>query len=215
MTTQFQENQVHLTNTPTTAVSRIDHITYAVEAGMLEKWAWYHIEVEGGRLFKYYDDVAPDNPNSSMRLWCIGYEYFWIALIEGIDRAAKSQVTLFVEKHGDHSIQHVAYDVGNLDEFITRTTQYGVRFRGDIVDLGSNRQQFTKGHNTQDPAESTFTEYLSRYGEEYDQSNSTNLDLVSKEAGVILYNTIEDAIEVGDTQPIVDFSAMPDNFDPR
>lgn len=86
------------------SVRGVDHVTYAVAAGMLEKWAWYHIEVEGGHLLARYDDVTPDNPNSSMRLWCIGYESFWIALIEGIDRAKKSQVTVFVEKHGDHSI---------------------------------------------------------------------------------------------------------------
>ena len=217
---QQQETQARLTNPAKTSVTRIDHITYAVKAGMLEKWAWYHIEVEGGKLLKRFDDVAPDNPNSSMRLWCIGYEAFWIALIEGIDRAAKSQVTLFADKHGDHAIQHVACDVGNLDEFVTRTAKYGIRFRGDSVQVGSNRQRFTKGHDTQDPAESTFTEYLSRHAgscdaRDWGQSDSTSLDLASKQAGILFYEQIENARDVGDCQPLVDFSAMPHNFDPR
>ena len=41
-----------------------------------------------------------------------------VALIEGIDRAKKSQVTKFVEAHGDHACQHVAYDTHDLDKFV-------------------------------------------------------------------------------------------------
>ena len=42
-----------------------------------------------------------------MKLWCIDYGDFGVALIEGIDRAGQSQVTKFVERHGDHACQHV------------------------------------------------------------------------------------------------------------
>ena len=36
---------------------KIDHVAYAVEQGSIEKWAWFHIEVEGGTLIKRIDDA--------------------------------------------------------------------------------------------------------------------------------------------------------------
>ena len=61
---------------------KIDHVSYACAAGMIEKWAWFHIEVEGGTLIKRIDDARPDDPDSSMKIWCIDYGNFGIALIE-------------------------------------------------------------------------------------------------------------------------------------
>ncbi len=29
-------------------LKKVDHVAYAVEAGSIEKWAWFHIVVEGG-----------------------------------------------------------------------------------------------------------------------------------------------------------------------
>ena len=103
----------------------IDHITYACAAGTIERWAWFHIEVEGGTLINRIDDVRPDDPNDSMKIWCIDYGEFGVALIEGIDRACTSQVSAFVERHGDHSIQHVAYDTHDLDKFIEHMQSMG------------------------------------------------------------------------------------------
>ena len=45
--------------------------------------------------------VRPDDPDDSMKIWCIDYGEFGVALIEGIDRAKQSQVSSFVERHGD------------------------------------------------------------------------------------------------------------------
>ena len=73
---------------------KIDHITYACAPGTIEKWAWFHMEVEGGTLITRSDDVRPHDPESSMKLWCIDYGDFGIALVEGIDRRKKSQVTM-------------------------------------------------------------------------------------------------------------------------
>ena len=75
--------------------------------GSIERWAWFHIKVGGGTLINRIDGVRPDDPDSSMKLWCIDYGDFGVALIEGIDRAGQSQVTKFVERHGDHACQHV------------------------------------------------------------------------------------------------------------
>ena len=106
-------------------LKKVDHVAYAVAEGNIEKWAWFHIEVEGGTLIKRIDDARPSDPNSSMKIWCIDYGDFGIALIEGIDRAEKSQVTNFVEAHGDHSCQHVAYDCHDLDAFIKHMKAMG------------------------------------------------------------------------------------------
>ena len=43
-------------------LKKVDHITYAVESGAIEKWAWFHIEVEGGTLINRIDDVRPGRP---------------------------------------------------------------------------------------------------------------------------------------------------------
>ena len=67
-------------------LKKVDHITYACARGTIEKWAWFHIEVEGGALINRIDDVRPEDPDSSMKIWCIDYGEFGIALIEGIDR---------------------------------------------------------------------------------------------------------------------------------
>ena len=91
-------------------LKKVDHITYACAAGTIEKWAWFHIEVEGGVLINRIDDVRPGDPDSSMKIWCIDHGEFGTALIEGIDRAKPSQVSKFVDKHGDHVVQHVAFD---------------------------------------------------------------------------------------------------------
>ena len=114
-------------------LKKVDHISYACASGNIEKWAWFHIEVEGGRLINRIDDVRPGDPDSSMKIWCIDFGEFGIALIEGIDRAKKSQVTKFVDRHGDHSCQHVAYDTFDLDAFIAHLKANGGTPHGQVL----------------------------------------------------------------------------------
>ena len=112
---------------------KVDHITYACAKGTIEKWAWFHIEVEGGTLINRIDDVLPQDPDSSMKIWCFDYGDFGIALVEGIDRAKKSHVTRFVERHGDHSCQHVAYDCHDLARFREHLLKNGGHPRGAVL----------------------------------------------------------------------------------
>ena len=94
-------------------LKKVDHITYACEQGSIERWAWFHIEVEGGTLINRIDDVRPDDPDSSMKIWCIDYGDFGIALVEGIDRAKKSHVTRFVERpRGDDESLRITFSQG-------------------------------------------------------------------------------------------------------
>src|SRR5262245_32737571 len=135
-------------------LKKVDHITYAVQKGNMEKWAWYHIEVEGGRLINRIDDVNPSDPNSSMKIWCIDYGTFGIALIEGSDRKKKSQVTAFAEAHGDHSVQHVAFDTVDLNKFLDHLKKYDAHPRGEMLvrndGFGVLKQVFCKGYDESD-----------------------------------------------------------------
>jgi 4-hydroxyphenylpyruvate dioxygenase-like putative hemolysin len=169
-------------------LKKVDHITYACAAGTTERWAWFHIEVEGGRLINRIDDVRPEDTDSSMKIWCIDFGTFGVALVEGIDRARTSQVTKFVERHGDHACQHVAYDCADLDGF------------------GVLKQMFAKGYAEGDAAEATFPEYVERPVVADD--GSVNITF-SQMAGRGFYDQIEDAVEAGDEEPFFDFSAMP------
>lgn len=195
-------------------VKRVDHVAYAIAEGMIEKWAWYHIEVEGGVLVTRIDDVDPENPDSSMKIWCIDFGNFGLALVEGIDRAKKSQVTAFVEKHGDHSVQHVAYDVGDLYGFLEFAQGYGVNIRGDIFTrndgFGILKQLFAKGYDAQDAAEMSFPEYVER--PKSDEKFTDTQITFSQEAGKKFYNEIEEARETGDMSTLLDFSAMPSDW---
>jgi len=192
-------------------VRRVDHVTYVVAKGMIEKWAWYHIEVEGARLINRIDDVDPGNPDSSMKIWCFDYGAFGVALVEGIDREKKSHVTAFAERHGDHSIQHVAYDVGDLDAFIGRLHAHGVRLQGDVVvkrdAFGVLKQVFCKGYSSQDVADAVFPEYVARPLLSAGR-NDVRITF-SQQAGNAFYRQIEKARAENDTSALIDFSRMP------
>lgn len=191
---------------------KVDHITYACAKGMIEKWAWFHIEVEGGKLIKRIDDVDPNNPNSSMKLWCIDYGDFGIALVEGIDRNEKSQVTLFAEMHGDHSVQHVAYDTSNLDQFIDRLEKYGFNVLGEPIAkrdaYGMLKQVFCRGYSQLSPAENQFAEYVQR-----PRSIQEELEVTfSQKAGKGFYRQIEEAMAQRNDTTFTNFSVMPSNW---
>ena len=192
-------------------LKKIDHVSYAIAAGNIERWAWFHIEVEGGRLIKRIDDARPGDPDSSMKIWCIDYGDFGIALIEGIDRAEKSQVTAFVEKHGDHSCQHVAYDCYDLDGFVGHMKSMGGHPRGEVLvqddGFGILKQVFAKGYASGHAGEATFPEYCERPA---GGADARNVQITfSNRAGGEFYRQVQDAITDGDTQPFFDFSRMP------
>lgn len=193
---------------------KVDHITYACAPGTIEKWAWFHIEVEKGTLITRIDDVRPHDPSSSMKLWCIDYGEFGIALVEGIDRAEQSQVTKFVERHGDHSCQHVAFDCHDLDGFRKRLLRMGGHPRGEILvrhdGFGLLKQMFAKGYAEGDAAEASFPEYVQRPREGAGDPHIT----FSGQAGNDFYEQIEHARESGDHEPLIDFARMPADWQP-
>jgi hypothetical protein len=193
-------------------LKKVDHITYACARGTIEQWAWFHIEVEGGVLINRIDDVRPDDADSSMKIWCIDYGEFGIALIEGIDRGRQSQVTRFVEHHGDHSCQHVAYDCHDLDAFRAHLLRSGCHPRGQTLvrndGFGVLKQMFAKGYEAGDPTTSGFPEYVQRPRHDDDAATIT----FSEGAGRGFYEQIENAVASGDEEPFVDFSRMPSDW---
>ena len=196
-------------------LKKVDHITYACEQGAIERWAWFHIEVEGGSLINRIDDVRPDDPDSSMKIWCIDFGEFGVALIEGIDRAKKSQVTKFVDVHGDHSCQHIAYDTHDLDAFVDHLKAHGGTPRGEVLvrndGFGVLKQMFARGYAEGDAAEASFPEYCQRpnAGDAADDVAIT----FAEETGKGFYDQIEDAVASGDEAPFFDFDAMPDDWE--
>jgi len=195
-------------------LSKVDHVTYACAKGTIEKWAWYHIEVEGGTLVTRIDDVRPDDPDSSMKLWCIDYGEFGLALVEGIDRRRKSQVTRFVERHGDHACQHVAFACRDLDAFRQRLIAMGGHARGRTLvrhdGFGVVKQMFAKGYAEGDPSVTVFPEYVERPA----AGDAAARITFSEQAGRGFYEQIEDAVAAGDEEPLIDFAAMPPDWQP-
>ncbi len=196
-------------------LKKIDHVTYACAAGQIEKWAWFHIEVEGGTLINRIDDVRPGDPDSSMKIWCIDFGEFGVALIEGIDRAKKSQVTKFVDVHGDHSCQHIAYDTHDLDKFVAHLQDMGGTPRGEVLvrndGFGVLKQMFARGYAEGDAAENSFPEYCQRpsAGDSAEEVAIT----FAEETGKGFYDQIEDAVADGDEAPFFDFGKMPADWD--
>ena len=196
-------------------LKKVDHISYACEQGSIEKWAWFHIEVEGGTLINRIDDVRPDDPDSSMKIWCIDYGEFGVALIEGIDRAKKSQVTKFVDRHGDHCVQHVAFDTHDLDKYLDHLKSLGGTPRGEVLirddGFGMLKQVFARGYAEGDAAEASFPEYVER-----PQVGATEEEVAitfAQETGKGFYDQIENAVAAEDEAPFFDFSMMPADWE--
>jgi hypothetical protein len=195
-------------------LKKVDHITYACAAGQIEKWAWFHIEVEGGVLINRIDDVRPGDPESSMKIWCIDYGDFGVALIEGIDRSQKSQVTKFVDKHGDHAVQHVAFDTDDLDKFQAHLKAMGGTPRGKTLvrndGFGILKQMFARGYAEGDAAEASFPEYVQR--PDLNDSEAEVAITFAEETGKGFYDQIEEAVAAGDEAPFFDFDRMPEDW---
>ncbi|MFQ5558461.1 MAG: hypothetical protein ACE5GB_13275 [Acidimicrobiales bacterium] len=192
-------------------LKKVDHVSYACARGRIEQWAWFHIEVEGGTLITRVDDVRPDDPDSSMKIWAIDYGDFGVALIEGIDRAKKSQVTKFVEAHGDHAVQHVAYDTHDLEAFQEHFRALGGSPRGRTLvrhdGFGVLKQVFARGYTEGDAAETGFPEYCQR--PRPDATDEEVAITFAEETGKGFYDQIEEAVAQGDEAPFFDFSKMP------
>ncbi len=194
-------------------LKKVDHLTFATKN--IKKLAWIFIEILGGKLVERWDDVYPKNSKSSMKLWCIDFKNFGIALVEGIDRQEKSQVTLFVERHGDNFIQHPAFAVDDLEKFLEHAEKRGLKLRGSVLirndGFGLVKQVFAKGFQEMaDPAEASFPEFVERPKKGKKKGTIT----FSQKFGENLYAQIESASKNKDTEDLFDFSLMSKDWEP-
>lgn len=197
-------------------LQKIDHVAYVVRPDTIHQWAWLYIENFGGTLVLRVDDTNPGEA-SSMMLWCIDFGEFGIALVAGIDREEHSHVNAYVERHGDHSVQHVAFQVGDLSEFRRAMEEKnGMRLLGPILQrhdgFGWIRQVFGRGYN--DDANSSvvgFPEFVERpqkKGEPFPEVS------FSGQAGTELYKQAQDGMNEDARDTIADFTRMPAGWDP-
>ena len=202
----------------TSLLKRIDHVTYAVTQETIEATARFWVEGMGGTLVLKNDDVQPDDSSDSMMLWGIVLnkgvheDEFGVALVAGIDRAQTSQVTRFVERKGPNIVQHVAYDVGNMSAFRRHFEgDFGANLLSETLVVpdgfgGFVKQVFGRGYEPGNAAEVGFPEFLERL----DGSGKGFTDV----AGEGLYQKVKRISQEGDDTPIVDFSLMPEEWEP-
>ena len=197
-------------------LQKVDHITYVVLPTTIRQWAWLYIETLGGKLVLRVDDTNPGEP-SSMMLWCVDFDNFGIALVAGLDREEKSHITAFVERHGDHSVQHVAFQVQNLERFQREMERLnGLRVIGPPHErhdgFGYVRQVFAKGYTSDtNSAEVGFPEFVER-PERRDQPFPEVS--FSAKVGLSLYKQAQTEMVEDKRESVFDFGRMPEGWDP-
>jgi len=119
-----------------------------------------------------------------------------IALVRPINRSAVSHVESFLCMHGDHSVQHVAYGIHNLEAFVAEMKSKGLHFVGNVKErtdlFGPIKQIFAKRFDaTLTPAQGAFFEFVERP----DQSDEAGIAdfFVSSVAGE-LYEDVEEEV---------------------
>ena len=199
-------------------LKRVDHVTYAVTPETIEQVAAFWVKELGGTLVLKNDDVRPDDPSDSMMLWGVVLnkgvpkEELGIALVAGIDREQVSQVTRFVQNKGPNVVQHVAYDVGEMDSFRKYFEgEFGANLLSETLVVpdgfgGYVRQVFGRGYESGNAAEVGFPEFVERL--------SGSGKGFTNAAGEGLYEKVKRVSETGDDTPIVDFSRMPPDWEP-
>lgn len=195
-------------------IKRLDHFTLVTKH--LELWVWFFSTLLGGKLEKL-GDVARKDSQSSMILWTVAFPGFGIALVAGIDRGEESQVTSFFRRHGEGSIQHVAWEVGDLQAFVDYGKRAGINFLMERTFItqddgrGFAEQIFGCPYDREFPfVERSFAEFVHRLPREGSKARPT----FSKKFGRDAYRAIENACASNDPRMLIDFSPMPHDWDP-
>ena len=120
----------------------IDHITLCVED--LEAAEYLFTKVLGFEVIWSARDVGSEK--SSMDTVVVQRGDAKIALMQGRDKAVKSQINEFIEKYGQ-GVQHVAVEVDDIEAVCREWEAHGVKFSGPLKDgrdgFGPLKQRFT------------------------------------------------------------------------
>ncbi|HKT33426.1 MAG TPA: VOC family protein [Nitrospira sp.] len=120
----------------------IDHITLCVEN--LDEAEFLFTKVLGFEVIWSARDVGTDK--SSMDTVVVQCGAVRIALMQGRDKADKSQITDFIERYGQ-GVQHVALEVDDIEAVSREWEAHGVKFSGSVKEgrdgFGPLKQRFT------------------------------------------------------------------------
>lgn len=120
----------------------IDHITLCVEN--LDEAEFLFTKVLGFEVIWSARDVGTDK--SSMDTVVVQCGAARIALMQGRDKAMKSQITDFIERYGQ-GVQHVALEVDDIEAVCREWEAHGVKFSGAVKEgrdgFGPLKQRFT------------------------------------------------------------------------
>lgn len=123
-------------------VTGIDHITLCVEN--LEATEFLFTKILGFEVIWSARDVGSDK--SSMDTVVVQRGNAKIALMQGRDKAMKSQISEFVEKYGQ-GVQHFAIEVDDIEAVCREWEAHGVKFSGSVKEgrdgFGPLKQRFT------------------------------------------------------------------------
>jgi len=120
----------------------IDHITLCVKD--LNAAEYLFTKVLGFEVIWSARDVGTDK--SSMDTIVVQRGNAKVALMQGRDKAVKSQITEFIEKYGQ-GVQHVAIEVDDIEAVCREWEERGVQFSGPLKEgrdgFGPLKQRFT------------------------------------------------------------------------
>ncbi|MDF0652060.1 MAG: hypothetical protein CV081_12860 [Nitrospira sp. LK265] len=119
-----------------------DHVTFCVDN--LEAAEFLFAKILGFEVIWAAKDVGSDT--SSMDTVVVQRGAAKIALMQGRDKAGKSQINEFIEKYGQ-GVQHVAFAVDNIEAVCREWEAHGVKFSGPVKEgrdgFGPLKQRFT------------------------------------------------------------------------
>ena len=187
----------------------IDHVAIAVRN--IDVWEAFYVQGCGGKRFYKIEDANPDGP-SSMRLCGIKVGGLSLALIQGIDREEVSQVTKYVAQHGDHSYQHIAVAVRNIEAYMRDLCGKGVSLLGELKQRedptwgGEVKQIFALPFDPElDPDEAPFFEFVERPQK---GASFTSGDSFSDDFAKALFQDVEAAAKSGKRKSFISAEAL-------
>lgn len=198
--------------------SNIDHIAVALEKNEID-WQVANYKQHGFQIV-----YAPQKRKgfvqgtySAMRTYALRRGGWTVALVEGVDQEEVSQITTYVNLHGNHSVHHTALYTPDLEKTITSYLAAGIGFRlhkipsageeittqhiihNSIDATGKFRQCFTKPFSRRRGKGGFFFELIERL---HDDSSFGEESFDDRTVGS-LHESIEREIKAGDKSLIL------------
>ncbi len=195
---------------------KLDHAALATQS--LRETAYLFMRaLQGGQVTYKSHDVADPDAHSSMKTVAIQLGTMpgagYIAPVEGIDRTGESQVSHIITCCGE-GIQHVALRIegGSIEAYRRITERLGVRYTTPILydDRSKLLQMFTGSlFRSPNPAAGPFLELNQRL--DLFEHDPTHFHHATVQA---LYRCLEELQQAGKPIWILDFDAIPPDWDP-